>query len=295
MIAQVLTTDATGESFPHLMRRLVLDPSGMRRSTYENPLPQARSGESASGHERVDVPVVGRFHVYPEMAAAGLWTTAPELARWAITLSRSYNGHDGPVLSHEMAQQMISRQIQLKPPYGDGYFGLGLAVDGAGDFIHFSHNGRDEGFIATFAMWPRLGRGLFILTNGVSPFFLDEVVRSFGEVYGVDIAPRVTKVAIVDDSALYASLAGDYLFLMGRDTMTFQVRLLGRRLEVYNTLNKRRTHLWRERGAVFFDASTAVRYAFEEDSASGDRLIRALIVGEGDGARRALRSGIVLR
>ena len=54
-----------------------------RRSFLHTVAAAARHGEAASGHERIDTPVPGRFHTYPEMAAAGLWTTAPELARWA--------------------------------------------------------------------------------------------------------------------------------------------------------------------------------------------------------------------
>jgi len=91
-IAQLASTDITKEPFPSLMRRLVLQPAGMTRSTYENPLPQARRSEAASGHEQLDTPVPGGFHVYPEMAAAGLWTTPSDLARWAIALARSYRG-----------------------------------------------------------------------------------------------------------------------------------------------------------------------------------------------------------
>jgi CubicO group peptidase (beta-lactamase class C family) len=120
-IAQLMTTDVTGESFPALMKRLVLDPAGMKRSTYENPLPSARDGEAAAGHERFDTPVTGRYHVYPEMAAAGLWTTAPDLARWAIALTRAFNGDTKSVLSPAMAQQMVSRQQRQQPPFGNGW------------------------------------------------------------------------------------------------------------------------------------------------------------------------------
>ena len=122
-IAQLVSTDVSGEPFPTLLRRLMLQPAGMSRSTYENPLPTSRRGEAASGHEQIDTPVPGGFHVYPEMAAAGLWTTASDLARWAIALSRSYRGEPGGVLSPAMAKQMISKQVHQQPPFGTGYWG----------------------------------------------------------------------------------------------------------------------------------------------------------------------------
>src|SRR5215467_10497145 len=65
-IAQLVATDISGESFPVLLDRLMLRPAGMRRSTYENPLPIERRSEAATGHERIDTPVPGGFHVYPE-------------------------------------------------------------------------------------------------------------------------------------------------------------------------------------------------------------------------------------
>ena len=135
-ILQLATTDITGEDFPTLMRRLMLQPAGMTRSTYENPLPMNRRGEAASGHEQIDTPVPGGFHVYPEMAAAGLWTTPSDLARWAIALAHSYRGERGGVLSTTMARQMVSKQMHQQPPYGNGYWGLGVAVAGDGDSLH---------------------------------------------------------------------------------------------------------------------------------------------------------------
>ncbi len=129
--------------------------------------PRSRRGEAASGHERLDTPVPGGFHVYPEMAAAGLWTTASDLARWAIALSHSYRGEPGGVLSASMAKQMVSKQMHQQPPYGNGYWGLGVSVAGDGDSLAFSHNGRDEGFVADMFMRPGSGRGLVIMMNGV--------------------------------------------------------------------------------------------------------------------------------
>jgi CubicO group peptidase (beta-lactamase class C family) len=158
-IAQLLASDVAGEPFPSLMRRLVLGPAGMTRSTYENPLPASRHADAAAGHERVDTPVPGRFHTYPEMAAAGLWTTAPDLARWALALTRSYNGEANGVLSPDMARQMVSKMVTIGQNTGGGTFGLGVGVEGDGESIAFMHNGRDEGFVAVMKVWPKLGRG----------------------------------------------------------------------------------------------------------------------------------------
>jgi CubicO group peptidase (beta-lactamase class C family) len=142
-IAQLLTTDVTRETFPTLMQRLVIKPSGMGRSTYENPLPEKRWAETATGHEKTDTPVPGRWHVYPEMAAAGLWTTPADLARWAIALSDAYTGKSRRMLSTETARQMVSHQVDVQPNCRAGW-GLGVAVDGEGADVHYVVRIRDE-------------------------------------------------------------------------------------------------------------------------------------------------------
>ena len=79
-IMQLLVTDVTGEQFPQVVKSLVLDKIGMRHSSYRQPLPPDWAKQAASGYYDNGSPVKGKWHVYPEMAAAGLWTTASDLA-----------------------------------------------------------------------------------------------------------------------------------------------------------------------------------------------------------------------
>jgi len=287
-IAQLLATDVAGVPFPALMRRLVLQPSGMSRSTYENPLPAARRAEASSGHERVNTPVPGRFHTYPEMAAAGLWTTAPDLARWAIALSRAYNGQaTRGFLSPEMARQMVSRQVTLGPEFGGGHFGLGVAVEGDGDSIAFSHNGRDEGFAASMRIWPTLGRGYVILTNGVSGQLIAEITRSFAEVYGLGERPRPERVVVPVDAESLADYAGRFVTVQGRDTLRLDVTVDAGALWLHNQFNGRRMRLWAEAKDTFLEPNNGATWQFERDSTG---VVRSLRLGRGANAPRAVKS-----
>ena len=87
-VMQQMMIDVTLEPFPDFMRRAVLAPIGMTSSTFEQPLPAALVALTASGHGAEQAPVQGRWHIYPEMAAAGLWTTPTDLARFAIEVQR---------------------------------------------------------------------------------------------------------------------------------------------------------------------------------------------------------------
>src|SRR4051812_12660705 len=80
-IEQQLMIDVTGKQFPALLKETVLDKIGMTDSSYEQPLPAARGAMTACGTYMDGKPVHGKWHVYPEMAAAGLWTTPTDLAK----------------------------------------------------------------------------------------------------------------------------------------------------------------------------------------------------------------------
>ena len=137
------------------MRRLVLDPLEMKNSTFEQPLPKSRWDRAATGHYWVSgEPVDGKWRVYPEMGAAGLWTTASDLARFAVEIQQAVEGSGGKVLSKDTAKQMLTPQVT-------GTTGLGPFLDGSGAEARFGHGGDDHGFVAELMSLqePRPGTG----------------------------------------------------------------------------------------------------------------------------------------
>jgi len=280
-IAQLASTDIAKEPFPSLMRRLMLQPAGMTRSTYENPLPPSRRAEAAAGHEQIDTPVPGGFHVYPEMAAAGLWTTPSDLARWAIALARSYRGEPGGVLPTTVAREMVSKQVRVMPPYGNGYWGLGVAVNGDGDSLVFSHNGRDEGFVAEMFMSPSKGRGLVIMMNGVNGGVMQEIERAFAEEYGFGGQLRVTRAVVSLPTAKLAEYAGKYSTVVNRDTVQLVVSVAadGKTLSVYQSPAKRSIPLVPTGNDQFVGLEGGGVWTFDRD-------------GEGSGPVKAIAQGV---
>ena len=175
-VMQLLMTDVTGKSFPQYMRDAVLAPLGMTRSTYEQPLPADRAAQTASGYRANGSAVDGRWHVYPEMAAAGLWTTPTDLAKFAIEIQQSLAGKSNKVLSQKMTQQLLTVQIASS--------GLGFGLSGDGPTRTFGHNGRDEGFDAQLLAYAEQGEGVVIMINandnsGVVRRIVDEVARKY--------------------------------------------------------------------------------------------------------------------
>jgi CubicO group peptidase (beta-lactamase class C family) len=158
-IVQQLMIDVTGKPFPQLMQELVFHKIGMQDSTYEQPLPPDRQPMAASGTYWNGTSVSGKWHIYPEMAAAGLWSTAPDLAKFAIEIALSKKGRLNRILSRSMAREMLSVQMEslTRFPFGSeehpDRMGLGFFLGDETRPDLFGHNGDDEGFQAMLIMF----------------------------------------------------------------------------------------------------------------------------------------------
>jgi CubicO group peptidase (beta-lactamase class C family) len=160
VVMQQLLADVTGADFPALAAELVLGPVGMSDSTFAQPLPPALAGSAATGHHPGPVPVPGRWHTYPEMAAAGLWTTATDLARFFLAVKASLTGAAGALLPQRIAEQMATPQTSQAP------YGLGLTLAPPGQPSTIGHGGDDQGFENHAVLYPDTGQGIVMMTNG---------------------------------------------------------------------------------------------------------------------------------
>jgi CubicO group peptidase (beta-lactamase class C family) len=136
-VLQQALTDATGLPFAPLLQDLVLSPLKMDSSSFAQPLPKELESVAAVGHVE-GKPVTGKWHTYPELAAAGLWTTPSDLARLVIGVQQARRGDRGALLSTDLARQMLTRQIDDR--------GLGFELEGEDKTLVFTHGGANEGF-----------------------------------------------------------------------------------------------------------------------------------------------------
>ena len=176
----------------------------MKRSSFEQPLPSEWDAVTATGHDGAGRAIEGRRRVFPEMAAAGLWSTAPDLARFAIEVQRSLHGRSNKVLSREMTRQMLTKHL--------GDYGLGVALGGTdGHVTSFSHAGANEGFTCMMFAYTDTGRGAVVMTNGDrGDGLFNEILRAIAHEYGwPDFRPVERTVTDVGVDA-YESYVGDY-------------------------------------------------------------------------------------
>lgn len=203
-IAQQMMIDATGQTFPALVRATVLGPMGMSRSTEDQPLDAARLATVAWPHDAAGQAIAGGPHVYPEMAAAGLWTSANDLARFVIDLRQSVQGRPGHALSPQTARMMLT-------PIKDDY-GLGVGIGGSGPEKYFSHNGSNAGYKAAMLGYPNSGDGVVVLTNGDLGFALgEEIIRAVAAEYGWPDYRQIEREVAPVDIAAQTRFAGTFV------------------------------------------------------------------------------------
>jgi CubicO group peptidase (beta-lactamase class C family) len=240
IVAQLLMQDVAARPFPELLAELVLKPVGMDDSTYEQPLPEARPGAAASGHTSDGKVLPGRYHTYPEMAAAGLWTTPTDLAKFLLEIERARRGASS-VLSQATAREMTTAQ---KPGYG-----LGLSLNGLGSAANFGHGGSNEGFKCQMTMFLEGGRGAVIMTNGDRGGFLaSEILRGIAREYGWPAYQPVERKIVVVDPSILALYEGRYELRPGR---ILDIKLEDGTLFVYS--DGERIELCPESDSRFFD------------------------------------------
>jgi CubicO group peptidase (beta-lactamase class C family) len=181
-IEQQLMIDVTGKLFPQLMRETVLDKIAMSDSSYEQPLPGARAALAASGTYAFGNVVAGKVHIYPEMAAAGLWTTPTDLAKFAVEIALSKQGKANRVLSAAMTREMLKPQIEN--------VGLGFFLGEGKNADQFGHDGADEGFQAILTMFADSGQGVAIMANSDNGIAVgEELLASIAKEYAWNYKP----------------------------------------------------------------------------------------------------------
>jgi len=200
-VMQQLVEDVTGEPFEEAMAEMVLEPLGMSASTYAQPLPEEFRDRAATGYRQDGSAVEGRFHTYPEKAAAGLWTTPSDLAKYLIAAQIGWQTGEHPVLSAELVREMLTP--------GMGSWGLGPAITEDGE--RFGHGGSNDGFKCEMTALFEGGQGAVVMTNGDNGNQLaSELMLAIAAEYGWSSPQHVRKTVAELPDDVWAALEGSY-------------------------------------------------------------------------------------
>jgi len=253
-IVQLMVREASGQPFDRYIKAAVLDPLGMTQSTFA-PLAAVQRNLAATAYYGNGNAVAGRWHNYPESAAASLWSTPSELAAVILEVQQAETGISGKVLSRSMASSMLTR--------GLGQYGLGLFVDKVGDLTSFGHSGGTEGFRAQLYGYTRFGQGVVIMTNSDNgAALIDEMLGSIAAEYAWPEFGVIEKAAIPGDPAINRQVAGAYQLL----DKTAHIIAEDNRLFFQSDLfGAPRMELFPESKFMFFMTAQDMTLAFERD------------------------------
>lgn len=184
-ITQLIVENTTGEKYEDFMLKNVLMPLGMNESSYSQPPSSNKEKLLATAYNN-GKEVKGKYHIYPEKAAAGLWTNPNDLAKYMIETQLSLVGKSNKVLSREMSVKRTENNygVFLNDFKGTKYFG---------------HSGGNEGFVCYYIGSIEDGNGLAVMTNGNNFKLIDEIllsIASLNQWKNYPIKPQKESIAL---------------------------------------------------------------------------------------------------
>lgn len=187
-VAQLAIANKLNKQIPKIIDDELFKPLNLKYSTYEQPLPEDLQKFASTGYPSYNEPISGKYHIYPELAAAGLWTNPTELATLVLEVQKSIKGASS-LLKKETAEEMLTPQKVA------GFIGIGFFLNGKGDSLRFSHGGWNEGFVTQLTAYKNLGKGAIIMVNSnEGQPLLEEIMKAIANEYNwPDYLPSETE------------------------------------------------------------------------------------------------------
>lgn len=257
-VMQKMLTDISGMDFPELMEKYVLSEIGMTNSTYDQPLPEELEENAARGHRPDGKMVEGRWHTYPEMAAAGLWTTPTDLLMYALEVQNSLKGESNRIISQGMTEEMLTPQMDSH--------GLGPGLGGEGDSLHFGHGGANEGYRCQLFAYARLGQGVAIMTNSDNGGqLMPEILRSFSDLYSWSNYKPIKKQVLDADKIDLTIFEGLYTFSWQDQEMVLEITSEEDYLSCVQQWDGINFEIYPESELLFFNQDDGAPFEFKKD------------------------------
>jgi CubicO group peptidase (beta-lactamase class C family) len=254
-ISQLLLQDVTDQAYDAYMWQKVLQPMGMTMSSYTQPPAKDKQQYLATGYRDDGKEVDTKYHVYPEQAAAGLWTNPTDLCKYIIETQLSLQGSSNKVLDQQMTTLRLT-------PYVDSSAALGVFITQKGNDKYFSHNGADEGFLSAYTGSFTNGNGVVVMVNSDNSSILNEVINSVAKVYGwKDYYKPIVKKIITPAAEVLAGYNGDYS--LAGDTLTLSTTG-GQSFFTVNRSDVFKIYYTADEG--FFANELSFAFSFEKDA-----------------------------
>lgn len=259
-IVQKVIEDLTKGSFEAYMDTEILQPLGMLHSTFSQPLPSSYHKSASAAYDNTGSLIEGVWHHYPEKAAAGLWTTPSDLARYIIAMQEIKAGKKDGLLLPATVSEMLT--------LGKFEHGLGPALTEEEGKNLFVHGGKNAGFTNVFVAYVNEGKGLVVMTNADNGgALLGAVEKAISKVYDWGLSePKVISPILLSANYLQ-QFTGTYTYVeqvpsVGGDYVA-NVRVENDQLVIYDVPEKKDYHFVATDSLDFLDIENGDRVSFK--------------------------------
>ncbi len=156
-----------GAAYDKAMQRMVFDPLGMTRTTFDFKRAMATNHASPHADDLDGVPRVARmdlnYAVIPARPAGGVWTSSHDLSRYVMMELAKGKTADGKQLVSE--ENLLARRAPQVAVSEDVTYGMGLIVDTQWGIPVVHHGGDLAGYHSDMIWLPDQNVGAVILTN----------------------------------------------------------------------------------------------------------------------------------
>lgn len=188
MVAQLAVMDASNKKFEDYIDSAIFKPLNMSNSTFYQPVPEKYKSQTSWGYSAASW-YKGTPYVYPQLAAAGLYSTPTDLAKFVVEMQKAYRG-DGKLLNKNFAQLMTTSQVNVsegayREQVGIGPFLLQRVDNKEDKGIYFEFTGVNAGFTAYLIGNLTEGYGAVIMLNTGDDFngLGKEIRRAIAKTY----------------------------------------------------------------------------------------------------------------
>jgi CubicO group peptidase (beta-lactamase class C family) len=233
-LLQLVIEEVTGKPFSRYMEEEILSPLGMENSSFE--WRTDLQVKTAKAYDVLGFPLPN--YLFTEKAAAGLYTTALDFARFVA--ANLDNSTEDSLRSNLLRKSTLSLMYTPgKKDYGLGY--IIKKLPNSGRLIY--HGGSNRGWRSQFALLPENGTGLVILANSENGYKLHRDLVSlwtkwetgfYPQYHLIDVTLRVLIKVLALMIILYLIIRVFYVFkklmerklLFGFDKQCFSINNL---------------------------------------------------------------------
>lgn len=256
-ISQLIVMDITHQPYADYMKKEVLQPLGMTSSTYSQPPTGIKPALLATAYYANGKQIPGKYHIYPEQGAAGLWTTPTDLAKYIIETQLAYEGKSAKVLNQATTQLRLT-------PYLDKTAALGVFTEDMDGKKYFEHGGSNAGFRSQYYGSLEGGNGVVVMVNSDQGDIIPEVINSVAKVYGFKGLYRsVVKNVVSVPDAVMQTYVGKYAIT---PTITLTITYEDGKLKG-QPVGQPKLTLYPESQTRFFPKEVPVNVEFVKDAA----------------------------